>query len=382
MTVSADDLFEVSQASEFLKEDQAFGEATGVQPYVSPAEVARLEGFGKQNPIKKADGTYVFPSDFEEWKVLMVDQINTAVAAVLLPATTAAEDARDESIVAKDGSVAAQALAIAARDLAQKWADEAYNVEVVAGLYSARHWAQEARNITSGARKYVGGLDASAGVLPIGAPVAADAGKYWRITVEGTLPVVGLAKVSEELAIRADLSYEILPAPDVVETFNGRTGDVVPTAADVGLENVDNFPSTSSLIDGSTSKFATAKAVYDLKIITDAISAAATNAQNDANTADGKAVAAQADANQALTDASTADGKAVTAQTTANQAVSDAANAQSTADGAIVAAVAASDLAATKQTSAEVDAKIAAHEGVANTHPTMVLSGNDLLITI
>lgn len=382
MAINDNDLFEVSQASEFIKDTTALGEGTGVQPFISPSEVARLEGLGKQNPIKLADGSYVFPSDFEEWKALMVDQINVALASVLLPATTAAEDARDSSIVAQGLSEAAKGLAEVARDLAQKWADEAYNIEVVAGLYSARHWAQEARNITSGARVYVGGLDASAGILPIAAPTGTDAGKYWRITVEGTLPVVGLAKVSEELAIRSNLSYEVLPAPVVVETINGsKTGAVVLDSSDVGLENVDNFASTFSLLDNSTDKYALAKATYDLKVLVEAAQARgdqgvaqAATAITLANGASADAGAAQITANTALTDAWTANAKAEAAQSDADTGIANAATAQT-------AAAAAHALAVTKQTAVQVGTAIDTHNSTA-THASMSLSGNDLLITL
>jgi hypothetical protein len=61
---------------------------------------------------------------------------------------------------------------------------------------------------------------------------------------------------------------------------------------------------------------------------------AAATASAEAATADGKAVAAQADATQALADAATADGKAVAAQGDATQALADAAAAQSTANTA------------------------------------------------
>lgn len=48
--------------------------------------------------------------------------------------------------------------------------------------------------------------------------------------------------------------------------------DNKPSKSDVGLGNVDNFTSTSSLTDGSESKFSTAKAAKDLKDTIDSVS--------------------------------------------------------------------------------------------------------------
>ncbi len=113
-TIDEADLFEVSQASDFINDSSAFGETFGVQPYVSPSEIQRLEGLGKSNPIKNADGTYVFPSDFEAWKLVMVDQVNTTLAGILQPATTAAEAARDIALQAQAAAETAETNVLAA----------------------------------------------------------------------------------------------------------------------------------------------------------------------------------------------------------------------------------------------------------------------------
>lgn len=66
------------------------------------------------------------------------------------------EAARDASVTAKGLSEAAQTNAEtaemnaeAAEALAQKWAEEAEDVEVETGLYSAKHWAAKAAGIVS-----------------------------------------------------------------------------------------------------------------------------------------------------------------------------------------------------------------------------------------
>ncbi|WP_457548250.1 beta strand repeat-containing protein, partial [Acinetobacter albensis] len=99
----------------------------------------------------------------------------------------------------------------------------------------------------------------------------------------------------------------------------------------------------------------------------------ADNAQTAANTADGKAVAAQTTANTAVnnaataqTAANTADGKAVAAQNTANTAVSNAATAQTAANTADGKAVAAQTTANTANTTANRGLNFRANAGASD----------------
>jgi len=93
--------------------------------------------------------------------------------------------------------------------LAQKWAGENIDVEVVTGQFSAKHWASKAAEITSGARAYQSIYDASGGTYPIASPVTEDAGKYWLISEDGTLPA-GAVNKGDELAISAAQTYQII----------------------------------------------------------------------------------------------------------------------------------------------------------------------------
>lgn len=108
-------------------------------------------------------------------------------------------------------------------------------------------------------------------------------------------------------ACPADCGGGDLP-PDVVESFNGRTGVVFPVAGDY---------SSSQVIDDSGVGGANVAASLDIL--------------------DGKVFDAQADATQALADAAFAIGVGNAAQADATQALNDAAAAQATADAAVVA---------------------------------------------
>jgi hypothetical protein len=97
--------------------------------------------------------------------------------------------------------------------------------EIEPGLKSAKGYAEEAAAIVAGARTYIGLWDASGGTYPIPTPVSGDEGKYWVISVAGTLPL-GAVDVGWELSINDSLAYEaanLLPS-NLVTQVNGKSG--------------------------------------------------------------------------------------------------------------------------------------------------------------
>jgi len=114
--------------------------------------------------------------------------------------------------------------------LAQRWAEENIDVEVVTGQFSARHWASKAAEITSGARAYQGIYDASGGTYPIASPVTEDAGKYWLISVDGTLPA-GVVNKGDELAISANQTYQIIRLSAVYAQKTNNLSDLSSAAS-------------------------------------------------------------------------------------------------------------------------------------------------------
>jgi hypothetical protein len=114
--------------------------------------------------------------------------------------------------------------------LAQKWATESIDVEVVTGQFSARHWASKAAEITSGARAYQGIYDASGGTYPIASPVTEDAGKYWLISEGGTLPA-GVVSKGDELAISANQTYQIIRLSAVYAQKTNNLSDLSSAAS-------------------------------------------------------------------------------------------------------------------------------------------------------
>jgi len=146
-------------------------------------------------------------ANFGQLKVLEASAQDASDNAAL--SETAASDSKDLAALAETAAGVSAASALDSKDKALKWAEENEDVEVETGLYSARHWAAKAAQITSGARAYQGAFDASSGSYPIASPAAPDEGKYWLISVAGTLPA-GAVSAGDELAISASQTYEII----------------------------------------------------------------------------------------------------------------------------------------------------------------------------
>lgn len=153
-----------------------------------------------------------------------------------------------------------------------------------------------------------------------------------------------LTKISDE-----DYDIDWMPAP--VTSVNGKGGDVILDASDVGAAPSDVYASTSeygivklsnSVLSSSTSLAATASAVmvaynradaaygevYDVRII-------ANDAKSLASDASSRATSANSIANSASSRATSALSKANSAQSTANSASSAAATARATASAAL-----------------------------------------------
>ena len=191
-----------------------------------------------------------------------VDAAKTHATAALASKNLAADWAQKGIGQNVDGANTRSALHYS--DLAKKWAESGYGVNVEGTQKSAKHWAMEAQAIVSGARQYIGYLDASLGALPIASPLVTDAGKYWIISKAGTLPVVGAVGTGWELAIADDASYQAANIiAGVVTTVNGKTGPAVTlTPGDIGaspsshthgqyLEKTDNL---SALANKATAR--------------------------------------------------------------------------------------------------------------------------------
>lgn len=89
--------------------------------------------------------------------------------------------------------------------LARQWATSL--TDVADGLKGAKYYAQLALSATSGARSFQGYHDASGNTFPK-TPEAGDEGKYWVISVAGTLTGVGSVSPGDELAINDSLAWE------------------------------------------------------------------------------------------------------------------------------------------------------------------------------
>ena len=139
-----------------------------------------------------------------------------------------AETAETNAETAETGSQAAQTASEAARDKAQEWADNAKDVDVEPGQYSAKHWAEVAQETVLGAKVFQGTWDASTGVYPSNP----QTGHFWSISVAGTINTVAY-QLGDEL-IYNGTGWDRVPNSSAVSSVNSQVGDVVLDAASVG----------------------------------------------------------------------------------------------------------------------------------------------------
>lgn len=95
------------------------------------------------------DGIVLVSGSVAAVGVVAADIAAVQIAAANMAAILAAPGAATTASTAAGTATGAANTAVAARDKAQKWADENENTEVEAGKYSARHWA--AKSATSAA---------------------------------------------------------------------------------------------------------------------------------------------------------------------------------------------------------------------------------------
>lgn len=234
-------------------EQLALGHATAAQAAQASAEAAR-------------DAAEVF-RDSAEYEADRAANANVTLDGYV----TQCEDFKTQAQTAKtlaqdwaskpidqtvDGAGTRSALHYA--DKAKQWAEADLNVNVDGTQKSAKHWALTAAATVTGAKKYIGLHNASGGAYPIATPTVGDEGKYWLISVAGTLPL-GAVSVGWELSINSSLAYEVANLnPGMITQVNGKTGPTVTlTPGDIGaapsshahtvyLEKTDNLAAVNN----------------------------------------------------------------------------------------------------------------------------------------
>lgn len=169
-------------------------------------------------------------------QVQELEQLASAHKAAAQIAQIAAEAAAASASTDAGTAQADAATAAAAAMTAQDWASKPYGELVSGSLYSARHYAQVAQEAASGVLKsFQGAWDASGGTLPIESPTGSDVGKFWTISVAGTLPVIGAVGAGWELLIGADETYSAFSvSATAIMSINGST-DPVQTITPAGI---------------------------------------------------------------------------------------------------------------------------------------------------
>ncbi|WP_416398141.1 hypothetical protein [Allohahella sp. A8] len=221
------------------------------------------EGIGFAEPFRIADALEAFhpvtKAQLDAAKVSVVEDKaaaelfseqaeSSAISAAASEAATATASAEITALSSGIIDIKNQAQEQANRsqsaaDLSRDWALKPFNQTVDGpGTRSALHYsvvanqhadtaagyANDARQLTSGARKYMGYHSAAGGTMPIAAPTSTDRGKYWYISAAGTLPGVGAVALGDELSINSVNAYEAAGLnSDSIKSINGKTGNAV-----------------------------------------------------------------------------------------------------------------------------------------------------------
>lgn len=237
--------------------------------------------------------------------MLEVQQSVIYASASAQEASSAALSAQNDASLATNSAAQAQlveATTLAARDIAVNAANSASADSASAALsaynastseQNALTYAQQAEAAATGAKTYVGIWDATQG-KPIDTPVSTDTGKYWTITVAGTITGIGYVDVGYDIIITEALAYAIIPLPNVYIKRGNNLSEVVDKAAartnlgvtalldgkaatsgtypglraqattkeDVGLSNIPNAVTISRTTDDAA-QLLTAKAMFD-----------------------------------------------------------------------------------------------------------------------
>lgn len=149
-------------------------------------------------------------------------------------ATSSANSATNSATSANNASTSESAAASSAssaatqENKAQLWADEAVNVEVESGLYSARHWAAQAASSASGGLVYRGQWDASGGAYPSSPSV----GDMYVISVTGTMG--GVSYNPGDKTSWNGTAWDKDDNTDAITSVAGKTGSVTLVEADIG----------------------------------------------------------------------------------------------------------------------------------------------------
>lgn len=155
--------------------------------------------------------------------------------------------------------------------LAEKWAEEATDIEVTTGKYSAKHWAEKAQQSATGSLVYKGVWDATTAF-----PSSPALGEYYKVSVAGAEATAPYTYNVGDAIIYNGTSWDLVDNSDIITSVDGQIGTVdlsgnyepknsniqthisstanphSVTKAQVGLGNVDNTSDVNKPISTAT----------------------------------------------------------------------------------------------------------------------------------
>lgn len=224
--------------------DAAIAARTAAQSAQTAAEAARTGAQAAQAGAVDARNAAAASRDAAAGSAQTAAGHVSTAASHASAADAAANDAGTYAIQAAGSAVAANNSALAAQNhantasthkdeataaanLARDWANKATNQVVADGLYSARHWAEMAANVSTGAMQYMGGWSAASGSYP----PSPQNGWMYKVTSDGT--VQGVAYAVGDQIIYNGTGWDKIDNTDAVTSVAGRVGAVELTVTDI-----------------------------------------------------------------------------------------------------------------------------------------------------
>lgn len=224
--------------------DAAVAARTAAQNAQTAAEAAQTGAVDARNAAVASRDAAAGSAQTAAGHVSTAASHASAAAGHANSADAAANDAGTDAIQAAGSAVAANNSALtaqnhantastrkdeatAAANLARDWANKAPNQVVADGLYSARHWAEMAASVSTGAMMYMGGWSAASGSYP------SDPQNGWvyKVTSDGTVQSVTYA-VGDQI-IYNGTGWDKIDNTDAVTSVAGRVGAVELTVSDI-----------------------------------------------------------------------------------------------------------------------------------------------------
>jgi hypothetical protein len=164
-----------------------------------------------------------------------LEALNSSNAAAVSETNSATSESN--AATSEANAAASETNAASSETFAHLWAENAENVEVKPGEFSAKHWALQAQAAATGALHYLGKHDASTGVYPS----TPSLGDFYKISVAGTIS--GTVFAVGDSIIFNGTTWDKVDNTESVTSVGGYVGAVTASQLLAAIKTVDGIGS-------------------------------------------------------------------------------------------------------------------------------------------